>query len=323
MRSIISLAAALLFVFCLSLKSARAQQPSLPAPPNQSAPTQASLEQIWTQFMARADEYEATFKNLSAEETKVVEEYTPSGELTKQHRLLSDLVVYQSPRDTRKTAEYRDTRVVDGKPVTNHGDHALKLLTAAAKTDSIEKELNRINDESRKYDFHAHYGGFTIHQGGPFRKWRDYFDCTLIGQEQISGHDVVVLRYRQTTPLPETQAKISLPADMANQQAMQRGRFWLDLRTFQLWREEKEWTARHPAVAEPLVLVHQEMTYAPSSFGILVPQRFVFDSFHIRLQKTGPPVLTLSGRTTYTYGAFKRFDVTGEESDKKTVPVIK
>src|ERR1041385_7142259 len=154
MRSVINLAVALLLVFSVALKGTRAQQPSSLLPLHQSAQVQASLEQIWDQFMARADEYEAVFKNLVAEETKVIEEYSPSGELAKQHRILSDLVVYQSPRDSRKTAEYRDTRVVDGKPVTNHGERALKLLTAAVKADSIEKELSRINDESRKYDFH-------------------------------------------------------------------------------------------------------------------------------------------------------------------------
>lgn len=324
MRSVIGSTAILLFVFCLALRATRAQQTSSPLPPNPPAPTQADIEQVLTQFMARADEYEAAFKNLMAEETKIIEAFQSSGELAKQRRIISDLIVYQSPRDSQETAEYRNARVVDGKPVEKRDERALKLLIGAAQADSIEKELRRINQESRQYEFNFHYSGFTINQGWPLRKWRDFYRFELIGQEPIAGQDAVVLRYQQTKLIPEAKSKFSLPSEFTERQVLQRGRLWLDLRTSQLWREEKEWTVRHPSVAEPLVLIRQEMTYAPSSFGILVPQHFVFNSFlHFRHRKKEPPVFLLGGRTTYTYGVFKRFDVTGEESDKKTAPVIK
>ena len=324
MRAISSTVAMLLFIFCLTLGTTRAQQSASPSTSNQPTQTQARLVQVLTQFLTHTEEYETAFKNLTAEETKLIEVYNATGKLIRQRSIISDLVVYQSLRGDSEVTEYRNARVVDGKPIAKYEEKALKLLTAAAKANSLKKELEQINEENRKYEFDVHFSGFTIYQGRPFKKWGSLFQAQIIGQERIAGHDTVVLRYQQTGLIPGNKFRFPRPGEFAEQQALQRGRLWLDQRTCQLWREEKEWTIVHKAAQEPLVFSRQEMTYAPSSFGILTPQHFVFSLFsHFSHPRNEPPALLLSERMTYTYGDFKRFDVSGEESDKKTVPVKK
>ena len=74
---------------------------------------------------------------------------------------------------------------------------------------------------------------------------------------------------------------------------------------------------RHPATPDPLAMTHRESTYTPSDFGILVPERIVFDwLLHFSHPKNGRPSFTLSERTTFTYGSFKRFEVATSEKVK-------
>ena len=49
-------------------------------------------------------------------------------------------------------ATLRDVRSVDGKPVNNRDKRILDLIRQASKTDSVEKELARINREGQRYD---------------------------------------------------------------------------------------------------------------------------------------------------------------------------
>ena len=70
----------------------------------------------------------------------------------------------------------------------------------------------------------------------------------------------------------------------------------------------------HPAVTEPLMVLRLERFYGPSRFGILLPQRIVFEWFmRFSYPKNGRPSFLLSERTTFTYDAFKRFNVATEE----------
>ncbi len=72
------------------------------------------------------------------------------------------------------------------------------------------------------------------------------------------------------------------------------------------------------ATPEPYVLTHAESEYGASRFGVLVPERIVFEwrQPFARL-KNGQPAFSMSERATFTYGAFKRFDVATEETLKK------
>ncbi|MFM5986489.1 MAG: hypothetical protein ACKO9I_14380 [Sphaerospermopsis kisseleviana] len=276
------------------------------------------VDQSVTRFLATREDYEKTFRNLVAEETKIIEVYQASGKVEKRRQIVSDLLVYHSSRDgSDATVEYRDVRSMDGKAVERRGERALKLLMNASKADSLKKELEAIKRETRRYEFNRHLEGFTIVQGGGWLKQsRGAFRVQWAGREQVAGHDVVVLDYEQTAPIPNA-ISVRLPKEFGKPSALSRGRIWLDAETGQLWRDVWEITVRHPATPDPLVLAHRESTYKPSDFGILVPERIVFDwLLRFSHPKNGRPSFALSERTTFTYGSFKRFEVTTFERVK-------
>ena len=288
-------------VVALSLKPADAQP-------------QVDLEELLTRYHASVEEYQQTFRNLVAEETKVIEVYRASGEVEKRRQILSDLLVYHSFR-TDATTEYRDVRSVDGKVIENRGERALKLLTNASQADSLEKELQAITRETFRYEFDRHLQGGTISQNGVPKQWRKLFHVTWVGRDEIAGHDVVVLDYRQTAPIPGIARSLPVPKEFGKPVILSRGRLWLDAQTGQLWRSVWELVVPHPAIPEPLAMVRAESTYTPSRFGILVPERIVFDWFsHFSYPKKGRPSLSLSERTTFSYGSFRRFDVATDEN---------
>jgi hypothetical protein len=278
--------------------------------------TPADLDRLVTRLLDNIEEYEKTFRNLAAEETKIIEVYRASGDVEKRRQIVSDLLVYRSSRaGSDATIEYRDVRSVDGKAVQKRGERALQLLTNASRAETLEKELQAINRETYRYEFHRHMRGFTIHQGGVSKRGREDFQFAWVGREQIAGHDVVVLDYRQTGPNPRS--TLPLPKEFGNPSLLHRGRLWLDAQTCQLWRDVWEIVAPHPATPEPVVMIHRESTYTPSRFGILVPERIVFDWLgRFSHPKSGRPSFALSERTTFTYGSFKRFDVATDERIK-------
>ena len=93
----------------------------------------------------------------------------------------------------------------------------------------------------------------------------------------------------------------------------ERGRLWLDAATYQLRRSRFEFAGVHPALPAPIQLVGIESTYVESRFGILVPERIVVE-FYENLKSKAKPVFARAARTTYTYGAFRQFGVTTDET---------
>jgi hypothetical protein len=268
-------------------------------------------------FFETADAYEKAFRNLTAEETKRIEVFKKSGAIDKQRQIVSDLIVYRSARDSSGvTIEYRDVRSVDGKAVERRGARALQLLTNAATAKNVQKELAAIAKETHRYEFNHHVMGLTIHQGNvmAMRGRRSSFAIEWVGRDRIAGRDVVVIDYRQTGPVGKDGWNLSLPREFGEPEHVHRGRLWLDAETFQLRRQVFELLVPHPAAPDPILVLRQEAVYAQSRFGILVPERIVLDlRFHFSHPKNTPPSMALSERMTFTYGAFRRFDVATEE----------
>ena len=113
------------------------------------APAAADLELTVTRFFETAAQYERTFRNLTVEETRVIEEFDESGRVRKRREIVADLVVYRPARNGDASgAEYRDVRLVDGKAVAQRGKRALDLITRAMTRASLAEELRLINRES-------------------------------------------------------------------------------------------------------------------------------------------------------------------------------
>lgn len=110
------------------------------------APHAADLQQAVTRFFEMADQYSRTFRNLTVEETRVIEEFDESGRVRKRRVIVADLVVYRPARGADGHArEYRDARLVDGKAVAKREKRALDLITRATTSASLTEELRLIN----------------------------------------------------------------------------------------------------------------------------------------------------------------------------------
>ena len=152
--------------------------------------TPAEIDQWITRYKATGAEYSKVFLNLVAEETKVIETIDSSDRVKKRREIVADLLVWQSSRTSEgQTAEYRDVRSVDGKPVKNRDKRILDIIRQAGKTDSVEKEIALINRESLRYDDGCSWNNTTVHPGSiPIS---DHFRFEWAGRDQIGGIEVV------------------------------------------------------------------------------------------------------------------------------------
>lgn len=284
--------------------------------PAQSQPKPAELEELIRRASLSVSEYKTRFKDLTADEEQKIEEYDGEGKLKRQRRIVSELVIYQSQLDTSLAAEYRNVRSVDGVAVAKREERLVNLFGRLAKADSVKKELDRISRESRRYDLESSLYGMTLNQGELLdESLRASFRFTSAGREQVNGREVVVIQYQQVAQNPHITFKLSLPPALKGVEPLYRGRLWVDAETAQLWREEREWTLRHPSFSRPLIFMRFEFDYASSRFGILTPQRIVVSTYS--KGRTGAdklPELLLGGKLTFNYGDFRRFDVTSQDA---------
>jgi hypothetical protein len=282
------------------------------------------LKELIRRAGVSVSEYKAGFKDLTAAEEQKVEEYDSQGNLERQRRIASDLVVYQSQLDPTKMVEYRDVKSVDGVAVKKREARLMSLLNKSAKADSMKKELDRINRESRRYDLNHSFYGMTLNQGLPLdEKTRESFEFKFAGREQVNGGDAIVIDYQQVSQTPYITFELSqLPPPLRGGVALYRGRLWLDAETAQLRREAREMTLRLPSLSRPLVLFRFDLDYADSRFGFLTPQRIVITSYSRgRTGADKKPELLLGGKIAFEYGAFTRFAV--ETPDASLTPPAK
>ena len=293
--------------------------------PTRTPSTPAELNELLRRAELKTKEYRDKFKDLTADEEQEILEYEADGKVKRQRRIVSDLVIYQSQLDSTKMREYRNVRSVDGKAIENRDKRLVSLFNKLAKADSAKKEMDRINRESSRHYLAFSSDGYTLNEGMFLAEnLRSALEFTFAGREQINGREVIVVKYQQTAPHPEINLKLeSLPKQLKGAETRHRGRLWLDAETAQLWREEQEATIVHPVLRQPLVFVRFDFEYTNSKFGILTPRRIVFSVFRNgRGAFDQTPELGISGKITYMYSSFTRFDVSSPDAsiDPPTKP---
>ena len=307
MKNIFRLLVALSF---LAPGASFGQQPATPAPET------AAPAELIRRAAARRQEYAEKFKDLTTEETQRVEEYGNKG-VERRREVVSDLIVYQSQLNASAMFEYRNVRLVDGKPVAGRERRVEQLFGRLSKADSFKKELDRIRRESRRYDLNYSFYGLTVDQALTLdERVRPSFRFTVIGDDRIDGHDVIVVRYEQVSHTPEMDFKLSsLPARLKGAETFHRGRLWLDRETARLRREEREIMVRHALLPTPLTIMKYEFEYGDSRFEILTPTRITASTYNRgRDLPGGGAELLLGGRVVFEYGKFSRFGVDAPDS---------
>jgi hypothetical protein len=298
-------------LYLLVLLSLTNTGPSFGRQPTHPQPNSAEVEELTRRARLNVGEYKAKFKDLTADEEQKVEEYDDEGKLKRQRRIVSELLIYQSQLDTSLAAEYRNVREVDGVAVAKREEKLVNLFKRLAKADSVKKELDRISRESRRYDDRYSMYGLTLHQGELLsEKVGAAVQFAIAGRERVNGREVIVLQYQQVAQSPQLSFELSLPRALKGAEPLYRGRLWLDAETAQIWREEREVTLRHSSSNHPLVLWRFEFEYVGSSFGILTPRRIVWSAYgRGRTGADNQPELLLTGKVTFEYSSFRRFNV--------------
>ncbi|HEY8562872.1 MAG TPA: hypothetical protein VIL74_21015 [Pyrinomonadaceae bacterium] len=311
-------------VFAAAL-SAAAQ---VPAPPTDS---KVALDTILNGAAERSENYRETFKNLLADELKTFEQFDKRGESDRKTTVKSSFLVYQSGKNAKATAELRNVLEVDGKPIPDSQKRGEEFLAELDKQSTLESELKKLQGESSKYDKTWEVYGLTLNQAVVLApNLRPAFDFQYAGTETIAGTEVYVVSYRQKTKSPyitvneggkfkptETAVNFNLgiPGDLKKTNLFMRGKLWIDAKTFQIWREERDLVARSE---DPVMLVSTLFEYQPSEFGILVPKTISLTIYNAKKEKGDRFNSFKDSNISFEYSKFRQTNVEVKILDDET-----
>jgi hypothetical protein len=294
--------------------------------------TGASLETILAQSQKQTEFYRETFKNLLADEVKTFEEFDKKGESDKKTNVKSSFLVYQSGKSAAATAELRNVLEVDGKPIPDSQKRGEEFLAELDKQTTLEKELKKLQSESSKYDKTWEVFGLTLNEAVALApNQRPFFDFKLVGTENYQGADVYVVSYQQTKKSPyitvnEKQKaapsnlmvnyNLDIPGELKKGDIFLRGKLWIDAKTFQIWREERELTAQPN---DPVLLLANIFEYQTSDFGILVPKNITLTIFNAKKEKGSGKYSSLKDTNmSFEYSKFRQTNVEVKILDEET-----
>lgn len=276
-----------------------------------------SLEEILLQAEKQTVFYQASFRDLLANETKTFAEYNKNGEPKKQRIVESDFLVYQSSKNPKLSFEFRNVMKVDGKPIPNSRANSDQFFAELSKTSTLKSELEKIQKTSSKYDKTFDISGLTLYEGIVLSaNLRPFFEFKLFGNETFQEQDVFAVSYQQIKPspfisinrqgaelnAPSLEFEIDIPEALKKNDIFLRGKFWIDAKTFQIWREERELTIQ---TAEPLVVLKTDFEYQASKYEILVPKQIRLLSNQIK-KKDGKFIAVKNLKVVFDYSDFKR-----------------
>lgn len=281
--------------------------------------TPPSLDTILTEAQKQVENYERTFKDLLATETKTFVKYDKNGDSKDQTTVESEFLVYQSPKAENVTTELRNVVAVDGKLVPDSSARSEKFLAELQKTTTLESELQKIEKEGARYDKTLEVYGLTLFEAGVLdEKLRPYFDFKIAGSENYDGNDVYIISYQQTKKSPFVTLngatpestdngfdfQLDVPGDLKKSDPLLRGKLWIDKQTYQIRREQRELTVQD---VEPLVLLVNDFNFQASDYGILVPKHIIVTTNLLKKDKDTDRYRTIKDTSvSFDYSKFKK-----------------
>ncbi|MBS1792491.1 MAG: hypothetical protein JSS81_01485 [Acidobacteria bacterium] len=266
--------------------------------------SQPPLDTVLAESQNQTQKYIEGFKNLLADEIKTFADYDKNGQNPKTTTVKSSFLVYQSGKNAKATAELRNVREVDGKPIPDSQKRGEEFLAELDKQQTLESELKKLEKEGSKYDRTLEISGLTLNQAVALApNLRQYFDFRLAGTENVEGRDLIVLAFQQKAKTPDITVNekerstpgalavnydLDIPGELKKSNLFLRGRLWLDPQTFQVRREERELTAQ---AAGPVVLLSNVFEYQSSDYGILLPKTITLTTF--KAKKNGDAFTTV------------------------------
>ena len=291
-----------------------------------------ALETILSEAQKQSELYRETFKNLLADEMKTFEDFDKSGVSEKTTTVKSSFLVYQSGKSAKSTAELRNVLEVNGKPVPDSQKRGEEFLAELDKQKTLESELKRLQKESSKFDKTWEIYGLTLNQAVAIDpKLRSAFDFRMVGTENFQGNAVYVVSYQQKAKSPHITVNeknslgpgelwvnfsIGVPGELKKTDIFLRGKLWIDAKTYQIWREERDLVARPQ---DPVMLLSNVFEYQPSNFGILVPETMTMSSYTAKKEKGSEQFSSLRDMTMrFDYSNFRQTNVEVKILDEET-----
>lgn len=260
--------------------------------------------------------YIEEFRNLQAEEIKISETFDKSGEVKRKRVITSTFVVYQLAKESGTIAEYRNVLSIDGKRIENAEKRNIKFFEEIVRSDSSQKELDRLAKEGSRLDQGFSLNGLTLFPAGPLAEhMRPFFRFEIESASELNGREVFVVSYRQekespyviTAPKKKIQTKLhTLVFDLdldSDERARLSGTFWIDRETFQV-RKEHRFLSVDDGDASGKVILEQIFEYGDSKFGILTPK-----SITTFFQKSNGKAVRKEASLRYEYGPFVKPNV--------------
>lgn len=288
-----------------------------------------SADMIVGNAVPRLKAYVETFKNLISEEKKTFEIFGKNGEVKKRRIIESTFLVYPLSKAEGYVAEFRNVLAVDGKKLERTDERARDFFERIIASESSQSELDHIRDESTRFDEDFAINGLTLFQAVALsEELRSVFRFSLVGKDVIAGKEVYVIQFDQVNADPAITVNsrgapgrgashnydIEIDDDTAKLNARIRGRFWIDVSTFNIRRELRERTIRPAGYSEPLVVAEDKFEYTDSEFGILTPQRLTHLQYRVTIKSREARKDT---RVTFDYGKFTRPDVEVKSAEVK------
>lgn len=287
----------------------------------QASPTNAPLKTILSEARNQTLNYQEAFKNLLATETKSFEDYDKNGDLRENSSIESNFFVYQSGKNAQVSSELRNITKVDGKPIPDSQTRADRFLAELGKTTTAESELEKIEKEGSRYDRTLSINGLTIFEAISLNSnLLPYFDFKLENSENYQGSDVYVVSYQQIKKSPyllinEKSSKdksavaefdVNLPGALKKADVFMRGKLWIDKKTYQLWREERQLIVQ---TSPQLVAVETVLEYQPSEFEILVPKKVSLLTNTFKKSGENQYSTVKDSKVVFDYSKFRKFNV--------------
>jgi len=282
---------------------------SIAAAASAQTPNATGLQDVLRQADRRRADYVETFKSLTAVETRLTEIFDRNGLVERRRTVVSDFLVYQSELKDGVVSEYRIARAVDGIPVRNSTEDAIKLFQRLAQAKTLEQQEKQLREANLKHVLRYFTWGATLDPINMVREDRRAdLDFAIAGRERVDGLDAIVLQY-ETKALRAVDAR-GIHRHFKHPRSGHRGRAWLDANDGHLVQWNDELIVVDDDMSAPVTLVRNEIAYGPSAFGVFTPTRFVASFFDRTENRKAPTELRLEGRITSTYTDFKRFQVT-------------
>jgi hypothetical protein len=279
-----------------------------------------ALNRLLSVARNRAEEYNTLFRDLATEEKRTSILFKKSGEESERGEVVCEFVVYQSRTQPDLAFEYRSAKSVDGKPAPGQEKRVMKLFENLARAKTVFEERHLINKESFSHDkLDFNFYGTVIYQWRELMEYaRNSVEIVYVGTEKIDDRETVILKFQQTTR--NERLEWLTPARYRGLTQLVSGRLWLDARTAQIRRAERELRLMLPNAPDTVPLWKQTFNYTQSDLGILVPKIFVYDFFFdFRRNNDGRVESFRTGRLVSVFGTFKRFTVSSSEEEKKTI----